>query len=199
MSDRYQLIDRLQKNRDSRAAYIRGKLGVLVSSQLHALRLKREWTQKQFAQEADMRQSRVSAMEQPGAVNFNLETLVRVAAVHGLGLQVKFVSFNEMLEWENKFNQDEFAPITIANDAAFLNPVPSRVYRLQNVFINTNIRQTEQQPLLLSAEASLEQQLQPHVTLSAIPSIPSEEAPASAYVLTAGDSKSISWMVPTNA
>lgn len=132
---------------------------MLVSSQLHALRLKREWTQKQFAQEADMKQSRVSAMEQPGAVNFNLETLVRAAAVHGVGLQVKFVPFSEMLEWENKFNQDEFSPLTIVEDTAFLNPVPHHAQGLRNAFVLTfkgagNLWTSQ----AITADSSMEQQ-----------------------------------------
>jgi transcriptional regulator with XRE-family HTH domain len=111
-------------------AYIRAKVSVLVSAQLHALRLKRGWTQARFAQEADMRQSRVSAMEQPGSVNFNLETLVRSAATHGVGLSVKFVPFSEMLAWENNFNQESFNVTPINRDTKFLaagNPPHSAV------------------------------------------------------------------------
>jgi len=95
---------------------------VLVPAQLHALRLRRDWTQKQFAQASGMKQPRVSAMEQPGAVNFNLETLIRSAATHGLGLIVKFVPFSEMLRWENNFDQDSFNPTHIDKDKAFLSP-----------------------------------------------------------------------------
>jgi transcriptional regulator with XRE-family HTH domain len=97
-------------------------VNVLVPAQLHALRLRQGWTQKQFAQEAGMKQSRVSAMEQPGAVNFNMETLIRSAAAHGVGLVVKFVPFSEMLAWENNFSQDAFDPVRISEDVAFISP-----------------------------------------------------------------------------
>lgn len=122
LSDRSQLIDKLQRSADSRASYIRGKINVLVPAQLHALRLRLGWTQKQFAQAAKMKQSRVSAMEQPGAVNFNMETLIRSAATCGVGLVVRFVPFSEMLRWENNFDQDSFNPTRIGKDRAFLNP-----------------------------------------------------------------------------
>jgi transcriptional regulator with XRE-family HTH domain len=120
LREKSQLLDRLQKSRDSRATYIRAKVATLISAQLHALRLKQRWTQLQFAHQVDMKQSRVSAMEQPGAVNFNLETLIRSAATFGVGLTVKFVSFSEMLSWENNFDQDAFRPARIYEDRAFL-------------------------------------------------------------------------------
>lgn len=122
MRERFQLISNLVSNRDSRASYIRGKINVLVPAQLHALRVREGWTQKRFADESDMKQSRVSAMEQPGAVNFNLETLVRSAATHGVGLKVEFVPFSEMLAWENRFSQATFNPVKIRADISFILP-----------------------------------------------------------------------------
>src|ERR1700676_368719 len=79
-------------------------------------------TQKELAGISGMKQSRISAMEQPGAVNFNLDTLVRMAATFRIGLKVEFVSFAEMLRWENEFNQDNFNVIPIERDVDFLNP-----------------------------------------------------------------------------
>jgi transcriptional regulator with XRE-family HTH domain len=125
------LFDRLQNSRDSRAAYIRAKVATLIYDQLHALRLKQPWTQSQFAHEAGMKQSRVSAMEQPGAVNFNMETLIRSAATFGVGLVVKFVPFSDMLFWENSFNQDVFDPVRIHDDVAFLGPQMAATYFAQ--------------------------------------------------------------------
>jgi len=67
-------------------------------------------------------------MEQPGRTNFNLETLVRMAATFRVGLVVKFVPFSEMLRWENEFNQDEFNPPTIEADIEFQVPnIPRHV------------------------------------------------------------------------
>jgi len=61
-------------------------------------------------------------METPGAVNFNLETLVRIASTLKVGLVVRFVPFSEMLRWENEFNQDRFNVVTLENDAEFIRP-----------------------------------------------------------------------------
>jgi hypothetical protein len=67
-----------------------------------------------------MLQPRISAMEKPGAINFNIETLVRLAAAFKVGLIVKFVPTSEMLDWENGFSQDEFDVATFEQDIGLL-------------------------------------------------------------------------------
>jgi transcriptional regulator with XRE-family HTH domain len=119
MKTKLKLVSKLLESRDSRASYIRRKINMLVPAQLRALRSRKAWTQAQFAQEADMNQPRVSLMERRGALNFNLETLIRVAATHGLGLQVRFVPFSEMLKWEKAFNEATFDVPRIEEDAEF--------------------------------------------------------------------------------
>jgi hypothetical protein len=69
-----------------------------------------------------MKQSRISAMERPGETQFNVETLIRLAAAMKVALRVEFVSFSEMLEWENNFSQDAFNVRAIDNDIAFVDP-----------------------------------------------------------------------------
>lgn|SRR5208283_273937 len=128
MSERSKLINKLKLSRDSRESYTRAKLQVLLPSQLRALRLKNCMSQPVLAAASGMKQSRISAMEQPGRTNFNLETLVRMAATFRVGLVVKFVPFSEMLRWENEFNQDEFNPPTIEADIEFQVPnIPRHV------------------------------------------------------------------------
>ncbi|HEY3130959.1 MAG TPA: helix-turn-helix transcriptional regulator [Acidobacteriota bacterium] len=118
--DRSQLISKLKDNKSFRAAYIRAKLNVLVPSQIRALRLKSERPrQEDLAREVEMKQSRISAMETPGATNFTLETLIRLASVFRVGLMVKFVPFSEMLGWENEFSQDTFKVATLDEDTEF--------------------------------------------------------------------------------
>jgi transcriptional regulator with XRE-family HTH domain len=126
MSEKSQLISRLKGSAASRSSYIRAKINVLIPAQLRALRLKRSWTQDELAREADMKQSRVSAIERPGAVNFNMETLIRLAAAHKVGLVVKFVPFSELLRWENRFNQDSFDVVPIDKDMEFIAEKPAR-------------------------------------------------------------------------
>jgi len=76
--------------------------------------------QEDLAAAAGMKQPRVSAMERPGATNFNLETLIRLAAAFKVGLIVRFASHSEMLEWENDFSQDAFDIVTLDRDSEFV-------------------------------------------------------------------------------
>ena len=124
LNEKSKLINKLFSDREYRASYIRAKLDTLIPSQLRALRLRQLMTQPQLAVQADMKQSRISAMEQPGRVNFSLETLVRMAATHKVGLLVEFVPFSEMLEWENGFSQDSFDVMRLERDRDFLQGRP---------------------------------------------------------------------------
>lgn len=120
MSDRSNLISKLQSDFKTRAAYINAKVSTLVPSQIRGLRLKSETPrQPDLAEAADMYQSRISMLETAGA-NPTLATLSEIAAALKVGLKVEFVPFSEMLTWENNFRQDEFGVVTLDQDRAFL-------------------------------------------------------------------------------
>lgn len=120
MSEKSELISRLKTKKKSRDSYTRAVLSVLIPSQIRALRFRNKLTQKALAQEAEMRQSRISTVERPGAAQLNVETLIRLASAFKVGLKVEFVPFSEMLRWENEFSQDAFNPITIDKDSEFI-------------------------------------------------------------------------------
>lgn len=122
MEERSAKISKLIKSRQSRESYIRAKLNVLLPAQIKGLRLHWPMTQEELGQAAEMKQSRISAMERPGAVKFNLETLIRLASAFKVGMVVKFVPFSEMLRWENDFAQDSFDVPTIDVDLDFIQP-----------------------------------------------------------------------------
>lgn len=122
MNERSQKISKLKTDQGYRNTYIKAKLNVLIPSQIRALRLKSGKKQSELAKAAEMKQSRISAMETPGGVNFNLETLVRLASVFKVGLVVKFVSYSNMLEWESSYSQDNFKVevVDLDNDRQFM-------------------------------------------------------------------------------
>ena len=125
MNARSTKIAKLKSDQKFRASYLRAKLNINVPSQIRALRRKRDFTQVALAEEAGMKQSRISAMERPGETNFNLDTLIRLAAAYKIGLIVKFAPFSEVLDWENGFSQDTFDVVEIAKDFDFLRPAAS--------------------------------------------------------------------------
>jgi len=89
---------------------------------------------------AGMKQSRISAMETPGKVNFNLDTLVRMAATFKVGLAVEFVPYSEMLRWENDYSQDTFNVVQLPNDVDFTRPAARPVYKRARR--NRNVRRS---------------------------------------------------------
>lgn len=121
MSDRSSLMNKLQRSLDTRAAYIKAKLGVLVPSQIRALRLKFDMPrQSDLAKAARMHQSRISMFETPGAANITLETIAKLAAALKVGVVVEFVPYSRMLRWENEYSQDRFDVVRIDEDFEFL-------------------------------------------------------------------------------
>ena len=122
MSERSEKISRLQKDPKFHAAYLLAKLNVNIASQTRALRLRRKMTQKDLESTSGMRQSRISAIETPGATNPSIDTLARLAAAFKVGLIVEFAPMSEVVQWENRFNQDTFDVTEIEKDEEFLNP-----------------------------------------------------------------------------
>src|SRR5215469_16276528 len=123
-SYRSRTISKLINDRSSRQAYLRAKLSQFLPSQIRALRLRNEWTQKELSEASGMRQPRVSAMEKPGGAAFTVDTLIKLAAAFKVGLVIRFVPHSEMFAWESNYSQDDFDPTPLPEDQAFLNPQP---------------------------------------------------------------------------
>ncbi len=92
MSSRSKTVSRLLNDKAAREAYLRAKLNQLIPSQIRGLRRREEWTQKQLGVNASMKQARISAMEKPGEVSYNVDTLIRLAAAFRVGLEIKIRS-----------------------------------------------------------------------------------------------------------
>lgn len=121
MNERFKMISKLIKRRDTRESYIRSKLSVLLPSQIRSLRLRRGMKQAELGAEAIMKQGRISVLERIGEASFSIETLIKLASAFRVGLIVKFVPMSEMLAWENSFMPDEFDVAPIEKDQAFIN------------------------------------------------------------------------------
>lgn len=145
MSEKSNLISKLKTSQQTRLAYIKGKLSVLIPSQIRALRLKSGMPrQADLAKAVEMQQSRISMFETPGAANFTIDTLARLAAVFRVGLIVKFVPFHKMLQEENSFSQDSFDVVRLEKDTEFLSPPetkPEVVSGFATVAVNEVIHQ----------------------------------------------------------
>src|SRR5688572_15007518 len=85
------------RNKEYRDSFVAADLSNTVAAQIHSLREKHEWTQSQLAEKTGMKQSRISALEDPDYENFEIKTLRRLAAAFDVGLMVRFVPFSELL------------------------------------------------------------------------------------------------------
>src|SRR5712692_6655899 len=94
-----------------RDAFVAAHVSNTVASQIASLRNIRGWTQKQLADRADMRQSRISALEDPNYENIEVGTLRRLASAFDVGLTVRFVPFSELARWSAELSEEKlFVP-----------------------------------------------------------------------------------------
>ena len=75
---------------------------------IRELRKSREWTQPELAKRAGMKQPRISELEKPGERKLSIETLLRLASAFDVGLQVRFVSIGELIDWSENLDLDNF-------------------------------------------------------------------------------------------
>jgi transcriptional regulator with XRE-family HTH domain len=103
------VMTKLKKSKAHRDAFVSSEIKVGLPFQIRALRKQRGWNQEQLAYFAGMLQPRISAMEQPGGGQLNLETLRKLASAFDVGLLVKFVPFSELAKWSEDFSPEEFS------------------------------------------------------------------------------------------
>lgn len=115
------------ESKEYRDAYVRSQIKVNLPFQIRALRNERGLSQGDLASLATMSQPRVSEIEKPGGRSLNLETLQRVASGLDVGLQVRFVSFGELVGWSEAFDPDDFHVPSFPDEIAALGGPASRV------------------------------------------------------------------------
>lgn len=79
-----------------RATYASAAIGNALSAQIYLMRIERGWTQAQIAERADMKQSRISALE-ASSHDVSLNTLKRLATAFDVALVVRFVPFSDLV------------------------------------------------------------------------------------------------------
>ena len=73
-----------------RDSFVAAHVSNTIAAQIVALRTQRNWTQTRLAKEAGMKQSRISALEDPNNENIETKTLIRLASAFDIGLMVLF-------------------------------------------------------------------------------------------------------------
>jgi transcriptional regulator with XRE-family HTH domain len=93
---------------DYRKAYVASQINIGIPFQIRALLRSRKWKQEDLAKRTGMLQPRISALLTPGKVKPNIETLRRIANAFDCALQVRFLPFDELAEYSEKFNPETF-------------------------------------------------------------------------------------------
>lgn len=111
------LIDEL-KEKDYRDAYTASGVDVGIAFQIKALREQRKWNQTRLAEEADMKQERISVLENPSR-SPSLSTLKKLANAFDVGLMVRFVPISELVEHELNLSSDSLNIFSFNEDPYF--------------------------------------------------------------------------------
>jgi transcriptional regulator with XRE-family HTH domain len=104
------------KSKKYRDSYVAAHISNTIASQIAALREARGWTQKQLADKTGMKQSRISALENPNYENFTSGTLRRIASAFDVALTIRFTPFSELAQWTAELSPDRIAIPDFAND-----------------------------------------------------------------------------------
>jgi transcriptional regulator with XRE-family HTH domain len=110
-------IWRMMQSKTRRDAYVASHISNTVASQILMLREAKGWTQKQLAEKCGMRQSRISALEDPNYENFEAATLRRLASAFDVALTIRFIPFSELTGWTATLSSDKLAPVDFVNDS----------------------------------------------------------------------------------
>lgn len=97
-SAREQIVESLA-NKEYRDAYVSEHIGQGIAFQIRATRKDRGWTQTELAARTDMKQARVSELENPDYESFTLKTLMRLASAFDVALIVRFAPFSALVDW----------------------------------------------------------------------------------------------------
>ena len=82
-----------------RKAIIDEHIDVGIAFQIRAIRKQQKLTQKKLADLLGKYQSEISGWEDPGEGGYSLQTLKELAKAFDVGLLVRFVPFNTLIDW----------------------------------------------------------------------------------------------------
>lgn len=116
---RGRLITALQ-DEEYRYAYDEEFANSRMATQIKVIREQREgMTQAKLAEKADMKQSRISALENVDYSAWSISTLRRLARALGVRLTFKFESWGELLSEVESFSRDDLQRPDFEHDPAF--------------------------------------------------------------------------------
>jgi transcriptional regulator with XRE-family HTH domain len=118
-------IWRRMRRKAWRDSYVSAHISNTVAAQIIKLRSANGWTQAELADRVGMKQSRISALEDPNWENVEVTTLRRLASAFDVGLTVRFIAFSDLAEWAATLSDDKLLVPSYAEEAAQQIQVPA--------------------------------------------------------------------------
>ncbi len=120
MTDLLKKLKESFKDKDYRHGYVDEFLNVSIATQIKVLREQRGWTQEDLARYAQMKQPRISVMENVNYSSWSINTLRKLAETFDLALRVSFESFGNRLKDIDQINRNALMRPSFKNDPIFI-------------------------------------------------------------------------------
>ncbi len=126
------------KDKDYRHGYADEFLNASIATQIKVLREQRGWNQKDLADNTNMKQPRISILENVNYSSWNIKTLRRLAEAFDLTLCVYFESFGKRLDDIIKFSRENLERLSFDEDPAFKDDNDQIKATINNALLATN-------------------------------------------------------------
>lgn len=139
MSRSYQKLRRDFQDKQYAHAYVREFLNTQIATQIRVLREQRELKQKDLAELADMKQSRISVLEDVYNEMWSISTLQRLAEAFDVTLNVTFETFSSRINDMQNFNPESLRRLPRLEDFAARDQMDSDYKASTNVLVFPSI------------------------------------------------------------
>ena len=96
-------------NKNFRESFVASHLSSNIANQIATMREDCGWTQEQLAAASGMKQSRISALEDPSLKSVTLRTLKRIAGAFDVAVVVRFVRYSDVARWAADPSPDQIS------------------------------------------------------------------------------------------
>lgn len=103
-----------------RHQFVEEEINVGIAFQIRSLRGRQDLTQVKLAELIDVKQSLISQWENPNYGKYTLGTLKELAKAFDVGLLVRFVPFNMLVDWTINLTSDAIAPPNFSEEQYYV-------------------------------------------------------------------------------
>jgi transcriptional regulator with XRE-family HTH domain len=103
-----------------RHQFVNEEISVGIAFQIRSLRNRQILKQTDLAKILNVKQSQISAWENPNYGKYSLQTLKDLAKAFDVGLLVKFVPFSALVDWTVNLTADDIAPLSFEEEQSFI-------------------------------------------------------------------------------